>query len=188
MGHSARAWELSNGRRSSRARTRAEMGLGRSSSLSAIVTPHPPRSPAKTVTVGGPTLPGQGTHIVEDSAGPKVSSVQVMDRGVGLCEGQSCSTRPDCDPSGRAAPQPSVCPARGASWLQPSRHTSARSSMNTILPRQTGEFRSADGAVRRPTTQRDCTTVRSKVNWPDPPIGWPPSLDWWTLSVLGSPA
>ena len=87
----------------------------------------------------------------------------------------------------RGSTATSVCPARGASWLQPRRHTSVLNSMNTILRRQTGECRSVDGAVRRPATQRDCTTVRSKVNWPAPPIGWPPSLDWWTLSVLGSP-
>src|ERR1017187_7989204 len=82
------------------------MGLGRSSSLSAIVTPHLPRNRAKTVTVAEPTLPGQATHVVGIPSAPKVSPVQVMDRGVGWCEGQSCSTRPDCDPSGGAALQP----------------------------------------------------------------------------------
>jgi hypothetical protein len=118
---------------------------------------------------------------------PEGVAVQVMDRGVGWCEGQSCSTRSDCDPSGGVSPQTSVCPARGASWLQPRRHISALNSMNTIHRRQTGECRSADAAVPRRATQRDCTTVRSKINSPAPPIGWPPSLDWWTLSGLGSP-
>jgi hypothetical protein len=55
------------------------MGLGRSSALSALVTPHPPRNRAKAVRVAEPTLPGQATHVVGICGGPKVSPVQVMD-------------------------------------------------------------------------------------------------------------
>jgi hypothetical protein len=162
------------------------MGVGRSSSLSAIVTPHPPRNRAKTVTL--PSRPFLVKRLTKwGFRRPRRcrrcsgwTRRRVVRRTIVLNSTRLRSFR-------RGSTATSVCAARGASWLQPRQHTSARNSMNTILRRQTGECRSADGAVRRPTIQRDCTTFRSKVNWPGPPIGWPPSLDWWTLSVLGSP-